>query len=47
MTQQSPELRRKNIGIALLLAGFALLVFFTSVPFWQGISRIIGNQAGG
>ena len=47
MNQQSPELRKKNILVALVLAGFALLVFFTSVPFWTGIFRIVGNQAGG
>ncbi len=47
MNQQSPDLRRKNVRVALLLAGFALFVFFTSVPFWTGIFRIVGTQAGG
>ncbi|MCP3868882.1 MAG: hypothetical protein GY703_12455 [Gammaproteobacteria bacterium] len=47
MSEQTSELRKKNIVVALLLAAFALLVFFTSIPFWTGIFRIVGNQAGG
>ena len=40
---QSPELRRKNLRLVWLLVGFALLVFFTSFPFWSGLFRLIGR----
>ena len=45
--QQGPELRKKNLRLVWLLVGFALLVFFTSFPFWTGLFRLIGNQAAG
>jgi len=32
--------------MALLLGGLALFFFLTSVPFWQGIFKLIGEQAG-
>ncbi|MCU7935819.1 MAG: hypothetical protein KZQ99_13200 [Candidatus Thiodiazotropha sp. (ex Dulcina madagascariensis)] len=42
---QTPELRRKNLRLAWLLAGLALFFLVTSFPFWTGIFRIVGNQA--
>ncbi|MCU7920301.1 MAG: hypothetical protein KZQ88_15395 [Candidatus Thiodiazotropha sp. (ex Dulcina madagascariensis)] len=42
---QTPELRRKNLRMAWLLAGLALFFLVTSFPFWTGIFRIVGNQA--
>lgn len=44
---QTPELRKKNLRLVWLLVGFALFVFFTSIPFWSGLFRIVGNQAVG
>jgi hypothetical protein len=41
-----PSLRKKNIRAAWILAAFALLMFITSIPFWEGILQAIGNQAG-
>ena len=43
---QPTELRRKNIRTALLLAAFAVFIFVTSFPFWQGLFRLVGGQAG-
>lgn len=45
MTSQNPQLRRKNVRLALLLGGFALLVLITSFPFWQNIFQILGDAA--
>jgi hypothetical protein len=42
---QTPELRRKNIRLAWVLAGLALFFLVTSFPFWTGLFRIVGNQA--
>jgi len=42
---QTPELRKKNVRLVWLLAGFALFIFFTSFPFWTGLFRIVGDQA--
>ncbi len=43
MSRNDPDLRRKNIRLALILGGFALLVLITSFPFWQNIFRILGE----
>jgi hypothetical protein len=42
---QTPELRRKNIRLAWVLAGLALFFLVTSFPFWTGLFKIVGNQA--
>ena len=42
---QSPELRRKNIRLAWVLAGLALFFLVTSFPFWTGLFQLVGNQA--
>lgn len=44
---QTPELRKKNIRLVWILAGFAFFIFITSFPFWFGMIRIVGNQAAG
>ena len=44
--QRSEELNGRNRRLALILGGLVLFVLITSVPFWLGISKIIGNQAG-
>lgn len=44
---QTSELRKKNLRLLWLIAGFALFVFLASFPFWIGMFRIIGNQAAG
>jgi hypothetical protein len=45
MNPHDPQLRRKNIRLALILAGFALLVLVTSFPFWQNIFQVLGEAA--
>ncbi len=45
-TSQQDNLRRKNIRTALLLGAFAIFILVTSVPFWQGLFKIVGTQAG-
>ncbi|MEJ2691710.1 MAG: hypothetical protein P8166_01350 [Candidatus Thiodiazotropha sp.] len=42
---QTPELRRKNIRLAWVLAGLALFFLVTSFPFWTGLFHIVGTQA--
>ncbi|MBT2969451.1 MAG: hypothetical protein KME56_09165 [Candidatus Thiodiazotropha sp. (ex Ctena orbiculata)] len=42
---QTPELRRKNVRLAWILAGLALFFLITSFPFWKGIFSIVGTQA--
>ena len=37
--------RRKNIRLALILAGLVLLIMLTSVPFWTGLVEMIGDSA--
>jgi uncharacterized protein involved in exopolysaccharide biosynthesis len=44
---RTPELRKKNLRLLWLMAGFALFVFLASFPFWIGMFRIMGNQAAG
>jgi len=41
-----PEVRRKNIRTAWILAAFALFMFITAIPFWERIFAAIGNQVG-
>ncbi|WP_428607721.1 hypothetical protein [Sedimenticola sp.] len=43
MNPQSDELRRKNVRLALILGAFALLVLFTSFPFWQTLFKVLGE----
>jgi len=43
MNRQQDDLKRKNIRLALLFGGFALLVFATSFPFWQNIFKVLGS----
>lgn len=40
-TEMTPELRRRNIRTAWLLAGFAGFMFLTSIPFWKGLANMI------
>jgi hypothetical protein len=40
-SEPSPEQRRRNLWAAWLLAGFALFMFLTSVPFWRGLYRLV------
>jgi predicted nucleic acid-binding Zn ribbon protein len=35
------ERRRKNVRVAWMLAAFALFLAVTSVPFWQGLFRLV------
>lgn len=42
---QTPELRRKNVRLAWVLAGLALFFLVTSFPFWTGLFHIVGTQA--
>jgi hypothetical protein len=45
MTQTPPQLRRRNLRVAWLLAGFALFIAVTSVPFWKGLANLIAASA--
>jgi len=40
MTDTDQERRRKNIRLALILAGFAALIMLSSVPFWKGLAEL-------
>ena len=42
----SPEQRRKNVRLAWILAGFALLMLASSIPFWEGLFNMVmsGSQ---
>lgn len=42
---QTPELRRRNLRLALVLAGMALFFLVTSFPFWTGLFKLVGTQA--
>jgi len=42
---QTPDLRRKNIRLAWVLAGLALFFLVTSFPFWTGLFHVVGKQA--
>ena len=37
----SPDQRRKNVRLAWILAGFALFMLVSSIPFWQGLFNMI------
>ena len=39
--ETSPELRRRNVRTASLLAAFACFMFLSSVPFWKGLANMI------
>jgi len=46
INENQSDLRRRNIRTAMLLGGLALFFFVTSFPFWQGLFKLIGEQAG-
>jgi hypothetical protein len=37
----SPEQRRKNIRLALILAALVLFMFVTAIPFWRGLYNMV------
>jgi hypothetical protein len=37
----SPEQRRKNIRLAVVLAVLVLFMFVTAIPFWQGLYNMV------
>ncbi len=39
-SSSSEERRRRNLRTAWLLAGFALFVAASSVPFWRGLYQL-------
>lgn len=39
--EMSPELRRRNVRTAWLLAAFACFMLLSSVPFWKGLANMI------
>ncbi len=43
-TETSPEQRRRNLRLAWILAGFALLMLVSSIPFWRGLFNMITNS---
>ena len=43
--EMTPKQRRKNIRVAWLLAGFAIFMFATSVPFWKGLFNMVMANA--
>ena len=43
-TQTNPELRRRNVRTAWLLAGFAVFMLLTSIPFWKGLANMIATS---
>ena len=43
-TQTNPELRRRNVRAAWLLAGFAVFMLLTSIPFWKGLANMIATS---
>lgn len=40
MHLMNDDTRRKNIRLAWVLAGFALFILITSVPFWTGLIKM-------
>ena len=42
-SELDPATRRKNRRTAILLGVFAVLVFFSSVPFWQNLVQTALN----
>ena len=45
INENQRSLRTRNIRMAVLLGGLALFFFVTSYPFWQGLFKLIGEQA--
>ena len=43
-TEISPDQRRKNVRLALILAGLALFMLVSSLPFWRGLYQIAVNS---
>jgi hypothetical protein len=43
-TEISPEQRRKNVRLALILAAFALFMLVSSLPFWKGLYQMAVNS---
>jgi len=41
ISETRPELRRRNVRTAWLLAAFACFMFLSSVPFWKGLANMI------
>ena len=41
----SDEKRRKNIRLALILAGLVLFMFVTAIPFWRGLFNMVMSGA--
>ncbi|WP_165741670.1 hypothetical protein [Candidatus Thiosymbion oneisti] len=35
-----PQRRRKNLRLAWVLAGFALFMLLSSIPFWKGLFEL-------
>ncbi len=42
-TEINPEQRRRNVRLAWILAGFALFMLLSSVPFWKGMFNMIAG----
>lgn len=40
MHTMDPELRKKNLRLAWMLAAFAVFILMTSVPFWSGLVKL-------
>lgn len=39
----APERRHKNLRLAWILAGVALLMLLSSIPFWRGLLEMAVN----
>jgi hypothetical protein len=44
-TETTPEVRRRNVRAAWLLAVLAAFMFLTSIPFWKGLANMIAATA--
>jgi len=42
---QDELLKKKNIRTAWIVAGFAVLTLVSSLPFWMGMAKLMGEQA--
>ena len=42
--EMTPEQKRKNVRTAGSVAGFALFMMVTSVPFWKGLYQMAVNS---
>ena len=45
--EMSESLRRRNVRTAWLLAGFAVFMLVSSVPFWKGLVRMMTAASSG